>query len=126
VGQPTFSQAVPVLHVSDASAAEQFFCGQLGFLRTFAYRPDPARANPCYLGVARDDALLHLSSFDGDGRPGSVVYLIVDDIDQLHGELLERGVAIDMPPTDQSWGNREMYIRDLDGNRIRFVKQEKA
>lgn len=44
--------------------------------------------------------------------------------DRLHGELLERGVAIDMPPTDQTWGNREMYLRDLDGNRIRFVQQE--
>jgi len=123
-GPAMFTAAVPVLHVSDASAAERFYCDDLRFLRTFAYRPDPAKANPCYLGVARDGALLHLSSFEGDGRPGSVVYLVVDDIDRLHGELLERGVAIDMPPTDQTWGNREMYLRDLDGNRIRLVQQE--
>jgi uncharacterized glyoxalase superfamily protein PhnB len=124
MGQTGFTQAVPVLHVSDASAAEHFYCDALRFLRTFAYRPDPSKANPCYLGVARDGALLHLSSFGGDGRPGSVVYLIVDDIDQLHGELLERGVAIDMPPTNQTWGNREMYVRDPDGNSIRFVLEE--
>ncbi len=124
MGQPVFKEAVPVLHVSDSGAAEHFFCNLLGFQRTFAYRPDPAKSNPCYMGVIRDGALLHLSSFAGDGVTGGVVYLIVDDVDRLETELLERGVAIDMPPTDQTWGNREMYVRDPDGNSIRFVKEE--
>jgi uncharacterized glyoxalase superfamily protein PhnB len=32
-------------------------------------------------------------------------------------------VAVDLPPTDQTWGNREMYVKDPDGNAIRFVRQ---
>ena len=40
---------------------------------------------------------------------------------ELHEELKAKGVAIDLEPTDQSWGNREMYISDPDGNSIRFV-----
>jgi len=116
-----FTLAVPVLHVKSSSAAEAFYCGQLGFRRDFEYRPVPDRHDPCYMGVLRDGAWLHLSSFPGDGAPGSVVYLLVDDLDDLYAELLRNGVFIDMEPTSQPWGNREMYISDPDGNSIRFV-----
>ena len=37
-------------------------------------------------------------------------------VDELHEELLRRHVVVDMPPTDQTWGNREMYVRDGDRN----------
>jgi uncharacterized glyoxalase superfamily protein PhnB len=57
-----------------------------------------------------------------DGVAGGVVFLAVDDVDELHRELVARGVSIDLPPTDQSWGNREMYVSDADGNSIRFVR----
>jgi len=50
--------------------------------------------------------------------------LLVDDVDALHRELLQRKVGIDLEPTDQSWGNREMYVTDPDGNSIRFVREE--
>jgi catechol 2,3-dioxygenase-like lactoylglutathione lyase family enzyme len=42
-------------------------------------------------------------------------------MDVLHKELKALGFVIDLEPTDQSWGNREMYIHDPDGNSIRFV-----
>ena len=50
-----------------------------------------------------------------------MVFLVVKDVDQLHEELKAKGIAIELEPTDQSWGNREMYISDPDGNSIRFV-----
>jgi uncharacterized glyoxalase superfamily protein PhnB len=61
------------------------------------------------------------SSFPGDGVSGGVVFLVVDDVDALYAELKAKGVEIDLEPTDQSWGNREMYVKDPDGNSIRFV-----
>ena len=115
-----FKLAIPVLHVSSSAAAEEFYCDKLGFRRQFAYRPGD-KPDPCYMGVARDDTWLHLSSFRDDGAPGSLVYLLVEDVDALHRELISRQVAIDMPPTDQTWGNREMYVRDADRNKIAFV-----
>jgi catechol 2,3-dioxygenase-like lactoylglutathione lyase family enzyme len=51
-----------------------------------------------------------------------VVYLLVDDVDGLHEELLRKKVRIDLEPTDQTWGNREMYVKDPDGNSIRFIR----
>ena len=116
-----FKHAIPVLHVSDSVAAMEFYCGRLGFQARFAYRPDPANPNPCYMGLDRDDVSLHLSSFSGDGVSGGLEFLLVDDLDGLHMELLAKGVPIDLEPTDQIWGNREMYVKDLDGNSLRFI-----
>jgi catechol 2,3-dioxygenase-like lactoylglutathione lyase family enzyme len=118
-----FKQAIPVLHVSSSTAAEEFYCNRLGFRREFAYRNDETKPDPCYMGLARDDAWLHVSSFSGDGIHGGVVYLLVDDIDGLHAELRRNNVGIDLEPTDQTWGNREMYVKDPDGNSIRFVRE---
>lgn len=119
----TFKIAIPVLHVSSSVEAEEFYCRGLGFSRNFAYRVDEDKPDPCYIGLYRDDAWLHVSSFSGDGISGGVVYLLVDNVDSLHEELQRKGIAVDLKPTDQSWGNREMYVKDPDGNSIRFVRQ---
>jgi len=116
-----FKKAIPVLHVSSAAAAEDFYCNHLGFSRDFAYRIDDTAADPCYMGLSRDGVELHVSSFSGDAVPGGVVYLLVDDVDALHKQLVAQGVAIALEPTEQSWGNREMYVKDPDGNSLRFV-----
>jgi len=116
-----FKMAIPVLHVSSAAAAEDFYCNRLGFCRDFAYRIDDTAADPCYMGLSRDGVKLHVSSFSGDAVPGGVVFLLVDDVDTLHKQLVAQGVAIALEPTEQSWGNREMYVKDPDGNSLRFV-----
>lgn len=115
-----FKLAIPVLHISSSATAEEFYCDRLGFQQKFAYRPFGG-SDPCYMGLTRDEAVLHVSSFSGDGVSGGVVFLIVKNVDALHVELVAKGVQIDLEPTDQSWGNREMYVADPDGNSIRFV-----
>jgi len=112
--------AVPVIHVSNAAAAQEFYCTRLGFRLEFAHRGDPAQANPCYMGVSRDGVWIHLSSFFGDGVVGGVVNLVVDSVDELRVEFLARGVQIAVGPVDQTWGTREMYVKDSDGNCLRF------
>lgn len=118
-----FKLAIPVLHVSSSAVAKEFYCSRLGFSPQFAYRVDEAKPDPCYMGLTRDGVWLHVSSFSGDGVSGGVVFLLVEDVDALHGELVAKGVAIDLKPTDQSWGNREMYVKDPDGNSIRFIRE---
>jgi len=116
-----FKQAIPVLHVNSSTRAEEFY-GKLGFQAEFAYRPFGGN-DPCYMGFARDRARLHASSFSGDAVCGGVVYLEVDDVDAVHSELIANGVAIDTGPVDQDWGNREVYVRDPDGNSLRFTQE---
>ncbi len=112
--------AIPLLHVSNAAAAEAFYCGCLGFRREFAHRVDETRPDPCYMGVSRDGVWLHLSSFSGDAVAGGVVNLVVDDVDALHAEFLAKGIPIAVEPVDQTWGTREIYVKDADGNCLRF------
>jgi uncharacterized glyoxalase superfamily protein PhnB len=115
--------AIPLLHVSKVAAAEEFFCKQLGFRREFAHCAGEAGSDPCYMGVSRDGIWLNLSSFSGDGVAGGVVNLIVDDVDAVYMELVEKRVRIDMEPVNQTWGSREMYVKDEDGNCVRFIQQ---
>ncbi|HEY0514887.1 MAG TPA: VOC family protein [Thermoanaerobaculia bacterium] len=116
-----FKLAIPVLHVGSSVAAEDFYCNQLGFRREFAQRVDDDTPDPCYMGLIRDGVRLHVSSFSGDGVSGGVVFLLVDDVDELHEELRRKNVPIHLEPTDQTWGNREMYVKDPDGNSVRFI-----
>ena len=114
-------KAIPVLHVSSSAAAERFYCDGLGFKQGFAYRPFDGQVDPCYMGLERDGVILHLSSFPGDGVAGGVANFVVDDVEALHQEFRSKGVPIDLEPTTQSWGNREMYVEDADRNSLRFV-----
>jgi catechol 2,3-dioxygenase-like lactoylglutathione lyase family enzyme len=114
--------AIPLLHVSSSNEAEDFYCNRLGFRREFAHRGDNAKPDPCYMGVSRDGVWLHISSFSGDGVSGGVANLIVDNVDALHAEFVAKNVRIDLAPIDQTWGSREMYVKDADGNTIRFIQ----
>jgi uncharacterized glyoxalase superfamily protein PhnB len=113
--------AIPLLHVANPVLAEKFYCDQLGFKKTFAYQPF-GETGPCYFGLIRDGVRIHISSFPEDGKPGNAVVLVVDNVDMLFEEFVTKGVQIDLTPTDQSWGNREMYIKDGDNNCIRFTQ----
>ena len=113
-------QAIPVLHMTSADAAEAFYCRQLGFHLDFEVPASPTRRDPCYMGVSRDGVTLHLSSHAGDGVVGGVAYFIVNDVDTLHAEFVGHGVSIHVAPVDQTWGMRELYVLDPDRNSIRF------
>lgn len=117
-----FKSAIPVFRVSSAAVAEEFYCRRLGFAVRSAYHSDDAAPDPCYMVLAREGATLHVSSFPGDGVPGCAVFLLVEDLDALHAELVGRGVRIDAGPVEQTWGNREMYLKDPDGNSVRFIQ----
>jgi catechol 2,3-dioxygenase-like lactoylglutathione lyase family enzyme len=114
--------AIPLMHVSSSKEAEEFYCSKLGFTREWDYRPGAPAEDPAYLGLRRDGVPLHVSSFSGDGVAGGVASFYVRDVDALFVEFRSRGVSIELEPCDQSWGNREMYVRDVDGNSLRFIQ----
>jgi uncharacterized glyoxalase superfamily protein PhnB len=118
------TSAVPVIAISDSTRSEDYYCRVLGFQKMFAYRPDPTKTDPCYLGVARDGVSLHLHSFKPERAGMTDAFLWVDDVDLLHDEVSSRGATIHMPPTDQTWGTRETAVRDLDGNVLVFAKRQ--
>ena len=100
----------PVLHVKDATAAAAWY-EQLGFVTEWEHRFEPGL--PLYVGIARGGLKMHLSEHAGDARPGTLVYIYVDDVDAAAAAL---GVTqID----DMPWG-RDFEVTDPDGNRLRI------
>src|SRR5689334_14635244 len=114
--------AIPLLHVVNAAVAEEFYCEGLGFRLEFVHRPDGVSGDPCYMGLSREGVWLHVSSFAGDGVAGGAVNILVEDVDALHAEFVAKGLRIDTGPVDQTWGNREMYVKDADRNSVRFIQ----
>lgn len=112
--------AIPLLHVESSLKALAFYRDALGFAVQSIYRPEAGRADPAYLVMKRDGAILHVSSFPGDGAAGGVVTIAVTDIGQVHEDLVRRGVDAGPGIMNQSWGNREVYVRDPAGNTLRF------
>ena len=53
------------------------------------------------------------------GAAGGWIAFQVDDVDAVHAELVEKGVEITQPPTDQPYG-RDIGLRDPFGNNLRI------
>lgn len=86
--------------------------------------------DPCFCTLRRGDDVLFLSSHAGDGQFGQALVVITDDVDGVFRTLRERGLRtpanpespIHEGPTDQTWGTREFYVTDPDGNTLRFTQ----
>ena len=117
------NSAVPVIAISNAAVAEDYYCRVLGFAKMFAHRSDTARSDPCYLGIVRDGVWLHLDSFKPDRAGSTGAFLWVADVDALYEEVVSKGAISQLQPTNQTWGTREAHIRDQDGNVLCFAKQ---
>src|SRR5688572_20041103 len=110
-------------------AALAFYTGVLDFERVDG---DDTLDDPSFSVLARDGDRLLLSSHRGDGAFGQAVVVTTNDIDSLFRKFRGRGLATpgnpDAPravhegPIDQSWGTREFYVDDPDGNTLRFTQ----
>ena len=90
-------------------------------------------SDPCFSVLAREGSYLFLSSHRGDGEFGSVVVVTTDEIDALVTRYRSRGLEtpgnpgapqeVHEGPIDQTWGTREFYVDDPDGNTIRFSQE---
>lgn len=112
-------QVIPVPHMTKPRSRKRSTRDNSGFALTSRFPQRPITV-PLVTWDLSDDVLLHLLSHAGDGVVGGVVYILVDNVDALHAEFVDRGVPIHIEPTDQTWGMREMYVRDPDGNSVRF------
>lgn len=114
--------AVPILRSYNEAVARQFYCEYLGFEVIFEHRFAPDL--PLYLRVGRGDIELDLSEHHGDGTPGSVVWIAVTGLAELHRELRSRDAVGNLRPgIDRSApGGPTMSITDPFQNVLRFCE----
>jgi uncharacterized glyoxalase superfamily protein PhnB len=108
---------IPTLRISDINVARDFYIKGLGFEVDWVWRA--AEGAPAFAQVSCDGARIYLTERN-EGTTGALVLLYVENVDAWHMQLLARNIPVDTVPHDESWGNREMQIRDPDGNILRL------
>jgi catechol 2,3-dioxygenase-like lactoylglutathione lyase family enzyme len=91
----------------------------------------PDDGDPSFSVLMREGDRLFLSSHRGDGEFGQAIVVLSDDVDALFRKFRERGLQtpvrnpgspVHERPIDQTWGTREFYVDDPDGNTLRFTQ----
>ena len=117
---------IPIFRCRNMKDAISFYTNILDFeLKESGASPDD-----WVVVLANGDAELLLTSLEGDQKIGIAANVLVENIDDLFAKYLKRGLDISnkggspvhQGPIDQSWGNREFYVTDIDGNTLRFFK----
>lgn len=120
---------IPTVRCRNMRASLAFYTGVLDFEQVDG---DDTLDDPCFCDLARGADHIFLSSHRGDGEFGQAVAVLVENVDALFRKFRARGLATpgnpDAPrmvhegPIDQSWGTREFYVDDPDGNTLRFTQ----
>jgi catechol 2,3-dioxygenase-like lactoylglutathione lyase family enzyme len=118
---------MPIVRCNRLAVSLRFYEDLLEFRRVDG---GESIGDPGFCMLARGDDVLFLSSYAGDGVFGQAISVPVSDVDRLFAELRTRGLKIPEgrgspvheAPVDQTWGTREFYVDDPDGNTIRFIQ----
>lgn len=112
---------VPILRMYDVAATLRFYVDYLGC--TLDWKDGGGADGPAYMQVSRGELTLQLSSHHDDGTPGSVVLVMVRNVDALHAELRARDYPYLNPAVEPGPANgRELQLVDPASNRIRFFE----
>ncbi len=111
---------IPVLRMYDLDATRRFYVDYLG-CSVVAQTGEPD--GPVYLILSLGGVRLHVSSFPGDGTPGSVVLFVTHALDALHAELASKGYPFMNPGIDPApGGGRQVTLLDPASNTLRFYE----
>ena len=114
-----FDLTVPIFRIFSLEKAREFYLDFLGFKIDWQHRFEPDA--PVFMRISRDGLVLHLSEHFGDGTPGSVVYVYMKGVRELHRELSEKKYRHMRPGLQQQeWGMTELGVIDPFNNRITF------
>lgn len=113
----------PVLYTRDVRSAAAFW-ERLGFERRYAF---PDGDEPGYVTLTRHGYDVAVTAAEwltdqyhlpmGDG-PRAEMFVYVEDVDTLVGQLRDEGVPVLRGPADMPWGERVATIQDPDGNPV--------
>jgi uncharacterized glyoxalase superfamily protein PhnB len=117
---------IPIFKVRDIAKALRHYTEVLDF--AIADPDDTA-----VIDLVNGDAVFQLTTYESDQLFGSVANVWVADVDALFAKYKSRGLdtsgkensPVEQGPLDQTWGTREFYVKDTDGNCLHFVQRIK-
>ena len=119
---------IPVIKCKNMRESISFYVDVLDFKHIGTW---PETGSPSFTILQREGSEIHLSTHSGDGVFGTAFAIIVDNLNGLYKMYIERGLntsnklesPVHQQPVDQSWGTREFYVDDPNGNTIRFIER---
>ena len=106
-----FENANPILSVGDLLVSVSYYVETLGFASA-------DWGSNIFTSVTRDRAGIYLCQ-GGQGRPGTWVWIGVEDVAMLYEEYTASGARILRAPQNYPWAF-EMHVEDPDGHVLRF------
>jgi catechol 2,3-dioxygenase-like lactoylglutathione lyase family enzyme len=110
---------IPILSVENLPASLHYYVEVLGFSIDWGGEDGSGMAS-----VSRDGKAIMLCEGE-QGKPGTWVWIGVEDIEPLFDTYRAQGARFRQLPTNYPWAY-EMRIEDLDGNVLRFGAEPKA
>lgn len=115
---------IPLFKVTDLREAIRLYTEVLDFTLTCA-ADTPGSA---VVDLGHEQTELQLTTLESDRLFGSVIYVEVGDVDAVFFQIKARGLdttakvnsPVHQGPVDQTWGRREFYVTDRDGNTLRY------
>ena len=115
---------IPLLRVKNIKVAIAFYTRVLDYELKY---PDE-ELNIFCVDLINGEAELQLS--ETDGISGIAVNVLVDNVDRLFRKYIKQGLItpkkenspVHEGPINQTWGRREFYVTDADGNTLRFTQ----
>ena len=113
---------IPIMKCRNMERSLFFYTNILDFELKY---PDIS-ATDWVIDLINEDAEIQLSIHRGDSVFGAAVNVRVGNVDELFKKYLGRGLKVPSKggvhggPLDQTWGMREFYVDDPNGNTLRF------
>ena len=114
---PSLSPHAYVLAVHDLAGSTAYLVDVLGFAKDW-------NDGDNWQAVVRDGVRIMMGRCPDALPPAALgdhnyfAFLVTDDVDALHAEIVARGARILAPPRDKPWGWREMPVAMPEGHRI--------
>lgn len=117
---------IPLFKVTDMKKALKHYTEILDFVMTC---PDDTPDSPV-IDLGHEEMELQITTYESDKLFGSVVNVFVEEVDALFEKFISRGLEfgakkhspVHSGPVNQTWGRREFYVTDEDGNTLRFCQ----
>jgi uncharacterized glyoxalase superfamily protein PhnB len=117
---------IPLFKVHDMSAAIRHYTEVLDFVMTW---PEDTADSPV-VDLGHEQLELQITTLESNQLFGSAAYAWVEDVDALFARFKARGLdtaakpnsPVHQGPVDQTWGRREFYVTDADGNTLRYCQ----
>jgi len=104
----------PILYVRDFEEAVDYYTNKLLFTLRWRWGKPPS------FGCVSLDKVEIFFCLKAQGHPGTWLSLFLDDVDNYYERITKNGAEVIYGPANESWGCREIHVRDPNQHVIRF------